>query len=244
VEDYMARPIKEIARDISRAWPNPTHAGPYLRAMMHLDTLDDYYGVEDAESIILYFLTNAGPWRGDDARALKKELRTMLKQTKLASGEMYPPASFPRGTAGQATIEHDEWIPEAPTKQSGGWLLFPQNHNTWIHKATGAMVFRGRGGWDAHRANGDWRGYGSDLGRAFPSMREAAEWALGADRLASASRVAEKFAKKKGPPNLRESKDGLKSCATCAAYDANRSVCVAYDDHSVEASQTCDTWEA
>ena len=53
----MARPIKEIARDISRAWPNPTHAGPYLRAMMHLDTLTDLkelkickaYKINDAE---------------------------------------------------------------------------------------------------------------------------------------------------------------------------------------------------
>jgi len=36
--------------------------------------------MDDAEDIILRFLTNAGPWRGEVARQVKSELNQHLKE--------------------------------------------------------------------------------------------------------------------------------------------------------------------
>jgi hypothetical protein len=76
----MSRPISDIARDISRAWPKPYFgAKPYLDAMRSLYRVSDAYGYDSGESVILYFLANASTFRGDAARALKAELKAALK---------------------------------------------------------------------------------------------------------------------------------------------------------------------
>ena len=54
-------------------------AAPYLDAMMSMDNIKDNYGHDDGRSIVLYFLSNASSWRGDDAKRLKAELKLMLK---------------------------------------------------------------------------------------------------------------------------------------------------------------------
>jgi hypothetical protein len=74
------RPIYAIARDIRRAWPNVNYAArPYLDAMRALNQIDDYYGFDDAHDIVLRFLGNASSFRGEQAKALKAELRAMVK---------------------------------------------------------------------------------------------------------------------------------------------------------------------
>lgn len=75
----MSRPINVIAREVCATWNRPHFAAiPYLRAMLQLETIDDAYGADDARGILLYFLSNARTWRGDDARRLKAELRAIL----------------------------------------------------------------------------------------------------------------------------------------------------------------------
>jgi len=75
------RPIYEIASEISRDWGSKVNFGavPYLQAMRQCANLSDSYGVETAETQVRYFLSNAGTWRGDTARRVKKELNGMLK---------------------------------------------------------------------------------------------------------------------------------------------------------------------
>lgn len=76
----MNRTINAIARDISRDWTEPYFgAKPYLDAMRHLDTIRDKYYYDDAESVVRYFLANATTWKGDTARAIKAELKALLK---------------------------------------------------------------------------------------------------------------------------------------------------------------------
>ena len=73
------RKIWEIATTIIMDWKNIYFgARPYLKAMQELDTLDDIYGVDSADYILRYFLANAGTWRGETARATKKEIKAML----------------------------------------------------------------------------------------------------------------------------------------------------------------------
>jgi len=76
----MTRPISDIARDISRAWPKPNYAAvPYLSAMRSLYSIDDAYGYDSGRSVVLYFLSNASTFRGEAAKALKAELKSALK---------------------------------------------------------------------------------------------------------------------------------------------------------------------
>ncbi len=76
------RSISEVAAEIRRTWKPPGRiyfgAVPYLGAMASLDGPDDFYGLDSARSVVLYFLSNAASFRGPDARRLKAELRAII----------------------------------------------------------------------------------------------------------------------------------------------------------------------
>ena len=72
------RPLHVIARDIYQSWPKVNYAAkPYLEAMRDLSSINDRYGYDDARSIVLYFLSNAASFKGDTAKILKLELKTI-----------------------------------------------------------------------------------------------------------------------------------------------------------------------
>lgn len=72
----MTRSLAAIASDIKKCWPNMFFgAVPYHRAMYSLSSIDDNYGHDSAKSVVLYFLSNASTWRGEDARRIKAELK-------------------------------------------------------------------------------------------------------------------------------------------------------------------------
>ncbi len=77
---FQARPIFEIAKEISKDWEKVNFgAKPYLNAMTCLVNITDKYGEDSAKSVIAYFLANAGTWRGETAKRVKVELNKMLK---------------------------------------------------------------------------------------------------------------------------------------------------------------------
>lgn len=84
----MTRPIYEIAQDIERearrdrmagkgTWYN--YAKPYVDAMFSLNNINDNYGYDSGVSVVSYALANLGSWRGDVARSVKAELKSLLK---------------------------------------------------------------------------------------------------------------------------------------------------------------------
>lgn len=76
----MHRPLSNIAHEIRREWKDVHYAArPYLAAMIELDQITDRYMYDSARSIVLYFLANAGTWRGTAAKAYKAELKAILK---------------------------------------------------------------------------------------------------------------------------------------------------------------------
>ncbi|EHB47605.1 hypothetical protein MycrhDRAFT_5731 [Mycolicibacterium rhodesiae JS60] len=73
------RPLSTIAAEIRETWPKVYFgAVPYLDAMRSLHLITDRYYEDSADSIVRYFLANAGTWRGEDARRIKAELKAML----------------------------------------------------------------------------------------------------------------------------------------------------------------------
>lgn len=76
----MTRPIFEIAEEIVKDWRKPYFgAVPYIHAMHSLVDLDSRYLAEDAEGILRYFLVNSGTWRGETAKRIKAEIKSILK---------------------------------------------------------------------------------------------------------------------------------------------------------------------
>lgn len=74
------RPLSLIAREIRADWRNPHYAAvPYLRALASLNSIHGAYGLDSGRDIVARFLSNAGSWRGETARRVKAELRSMLK---------------------------------------------------------------------------------------------------------------------------------------------------------------------
>lgn len=73
------RPLSTIAAEVRRTWPKVSpYAKPYLDAMAQLNSINDTYYADSAESVVRYFISNAASYRGDDARRIKSELKAML----------------------------------------------------------------------------------------------------------------------------------------------------------------------
>lgn len=74
------RPLYEIAREIRKDWQKVNYAAkPYLDAMASLDSIEDKYHYDSGKSVVLYFLSNASSWRGENAKRIKAELRSMVQ---------------------------------------------------------------------------------------------------------------------------------------------------------------------
>jgi len=78
--ETSVRPLSVIAADIRKHWANVNYAAkPYLDAMSQLNRITDDYYQDSGKSVVLYFLSNATSWRGEDARRIKTELKGMVK---------------------------------------------------------------------------------------------------------------------------------------------------------------------
>ncbi len=72
------RDIHVIAHEIASDWEKPNYAAlPYLEAMHSLSSINDTYGFDSGRGIVAYFLCNAGSWRGDTAKRIKAELKSL-----------------------------------------------------------------------------------------------------------------------------------------------------------------------
>ena len=74
------RPLFEIASEIRKDWAKVNFAAkPYLEAMECLTYITEDYYFDSAKSVVLYFLCNAGTWKGENAKRIKAELKAMCK---------------------------------------------------------------------------------------------------------------------------------------------------------------------
>ena len=75
--------VSEIAHAIAKDWQNISpYAKDYLNAMKDIRSVNDNYYADSAHSVILYFLANAGSYRGENARTYKALLKALLKENK------------------------------------------------------------------------------------------------------------------------------------------------------------------
>ena len=72
--------VCEIARAIVKDWKNINpYAAEYLNAMLTIESIEESYYADSAKSVVMYFLANAGSYRGDNARSYKALLKDMVK---------------------------------------------------------------------------------------------------------------------------------------------------------------------
>lgn len=72
--------LYQIAHVIKQDWSKQGNgvnyaAKPYLEAMNTLSSIEQPYYQDSGHSVVCYFLANAGTWRGETAKAVKKELK-------------------------------------------------------------------------------------------------------------------------------------------------------------------------
>lgn len=80
LSDLPRMSISEIAGIVSSDWKNVYFgAKPYLDAMYSLRNISDMFGMDSGTSVVAYFLANANAWRGEVARAVKKELQRRIR---------------------------------------------------------------------------------------------------------------------------------------------------------------------
>lgn len=77
------RSLYDIAQDIvsdymDRGKNVPEYARPYVDAMLSLDKITDNYYADSADMIVRYALSNLSTWRGETARRVKAELKSLL----------------------------------------------------------------------------------------------------------------------------------------------------------------------
>lgn len=72
--------IRDIANCIIEDWGDgiSKEALPYLKAMLELDSINDFYGNESAYSIVSYFLANSAKYKGNLAKEYKKKLKKLV----------------------------------------------------------------------------------------------------------------------------------------------------------------------
>lgn len=80
----MNRKVWDIADDIFKDWSQigkgvSPYAKPYLDALRSIETINDNYFMDSADSVVRYFLANAQTYRGAKAKELKSELKALLK---------------------------------------------------------------------------------------------------------------------------------------------------------------------
>lgn len=74
------QPLYKVAQTIKKDWKNMSpHAKPYVDAMSSLDSVKDKYYMDSGKSIVAYFLSNAGSWKGDVAKDVKLYLKSLIK---------------------------------------------------------------------------------------------------------------------------------------------------------------------
>lgn len=78
--DLTKQSISQLAYLIKRDWKKVNFAAlPYLNAMTQVISMEDVFIAEDVRSIVIYFLSNASSYRGENAKAIKTELKRRAK---------------------------------------------------------------------------------------------------------------------------------------------------------------------
>jgi hypothetical protein len=77
IADDIAHAAREhrVAKGTRPSWYS--YAEPYVDAMACLTSIDEDYGADSGRSVVLYCLSNLTSWRGDTARAVKAELKSI-----------------------------------------------------------------------------------------------------------------------------------------------------------------------
>ena len=68
----------EISDEIREDWTTVSpYAEHYLNAMDGIRLITDNYYADSAKTVVMYFLSNAGGWRGPVAQRIKRELKAL-----------------------------------------------------------------------------------------------------------------------------------------------------------------------
>lgn len=83
INDLSEMKISQIADIIYEDWKNINPCAlSHVKAMMSLNDIKDSYGLDDGESVLIYFLSNSRQWQGEVARKVKLHIKKILTEYK------------------------------------------------------------------------------------------------------------------------------------------------------------------
>jgi hypothetical protein len=130
----MARPLFDIAREISSNWHNPSNqAKTYLKGMYYLLGIDDQVADLDAATTVRMFLLYSKEWSGAVADRVKAELKEMRSSKSPKNADLLQTLRF---TAADSPITHCELCSAelaAPAKYVDGYTHWNVRARMCVH---------------------------------------------------------------------------------------------------------------
>ena len=77
--DPFSKAQNSIKKALGKEIKSNSPLYPYAEALCRVSSINDTYGVEDAKSIALYFLSNGSSWKGEEAKESKAILKKLTK---------------------------------------------------------------------------------------------------------------------------------------------------------------------
>ena len=78
VNKTEVRPLYEIAREIRKDWKTmPEYAFVHFEGFQYATSIDEMFYFDSVKGEVLCFLSGAAQWRGETAKRIKAELKSM-----------------------------------------------------------------------------------------------------------------------------------------------------------------------
>jgi hypothetical protein len=129
----MARPLFEIAKEISADWPGPTpQAKAYLKGLYYLLGMDDHAADLDASTAVRMFLLYSKIWIGPTSDRIKAELQA-LRKAGTTNAELLQQSSFVEIADGITHCESCDKLLTAPAKFVDGHAYWGKRLRMCMH---------------------------------------------------------------------------------------------------------------
>ena len=130
----MARPLFEIAKEISADWPAITpQAKSYLKGMFYLLGMDDRVADLDATTTVRMFLLYSKEWTGPVAERVKAELQGMRTKNTPTCAELLREHTFAKADAALTHCELCDIGLGSPAKYVDGYTHWGKRVRMCMH---------------------------------------------------------------------------------------------------------------
>jgi len=174
----MARPLFEIAKEISADWQRPSpQAKTYLKGMYYLLGMDDYAADLNATTTVRMFLLYSKEWTGPVAERVKAELQAMRSTGTPTNADLLGQIAFPKCDVAITHCELCDVSLGSPAKFVEGYTHWGARARMCMHcnYCNSMGLIEGDGALCITAADGTWlKLHGEPVAPAHPPAQDTA----------------------------------------------------------------------